>query len=484
MTTINIIDVTVRDGQQCLWATRMTTAMMLPIVKRMDDIGYEMIDLVGGAAFESCVRYLREDPWERCRLVRERVTRTPLNMIMRGQSLFTWEVFPDDVVELTMKRAAANGIRRMILMDPLIDVRNLEVSNTAAQAEGIFTIGAIPFTLSPVHTDEFFAEAARQMVALGMDAIQLKDQSGLLTPDRVRTLVPALKAAIGSVPLHMHSHCMTGLAPLCYLEAIQRGVTTIHTAVRPLANGASLPCTETVVENVRRMGFEVPLDDVGVKEQSDYFGWVAKCEKKPTGQVAELDLFHYEHHMPGGMISNLRSQLGTYGLGDRLGEVLEELKRVREDLGYPVIVSPFAQYFVTQALLNVLHGERYKMVPDEVRKYALGHYGKLASPVEPNVLDRIAKKEKPVTVRAGALLPPAVERFRTQRGPFRSDDDMLLAMFWPKEHVDAVFAARPMNTEYRASPDPMETLIKELTMRTDLAYLNIQHPGFALTEKF
>src|SRR5206468_8285625 len=217
---VRFIDVTLRDAHQSLWSTRMTTAMMLPVAPALDRAGFEAIDLVGGAVFDVCVRYLREDPWERIRLVRQAVVRTPLNMWTRGQSLFTFELFPDDVVELCIRRAAVNGIRRLTVMDALNDTRNVALSVRAARAAGLHVTGVITYSLSPVHTDGYFAGKARELVRLGVDAIVLKDQSGLLTPDRVRTLVPAVRAAIGSLPLQLHSHCLTGLAPLCYLEAV------------------------------------------------------------------------------------------------------------------------------------------------------------------------------------------------------------------------------------------------------------------------
>jgi oxaloacetate decarboxylase (Na+ extruding) subunit alpha len=481
---IGFIDVTLRDAHQSLWSTRMTTAMMLPAASRMDTIGYEAIDLVGGAVFDVCVRYLREDPWERMRLVRQHVARTPLNMWTRGQSLFTFELFPDDVVALTVRRAAANGIRRLTVMDALNDTRNLAVSVETARAAGLHVTGVITYSLSPAHTDAYFVAKARGLLRLGVDAVVLKDQSGLLTPDRVRTLVPALRAAIGSLPLQLHSHCLTGLAPLCYLEAARLGVDTLHTAISPLANGASLPPTEQVGRSLRRMGHPVSLDDPGLAEQAAYFEWVARREHKPLGQIAEHDPFHYEHHMPGGMISNLRTQLHELRIAHRLQEILEEAGRVRRELGYPVVVSPFAQFVVTQAVLNVVQGERYCTVPDEVRKYALGHYGELAAPLDPAVADRVTGGEEPVTARPGERLAPALERLRRERGPFASDDDLLLAAYYPAEQLAPLSAARPIPTAYPAGRTPLETLVKELGARRDLRYVHIARGGFSLTARY
>lgn len=475
---VSLIDVTLRDGHQSLWSTRMTTAMMLPVAPILDRLGFEAIDLVGGAVFDVCVRYLREDPWERMRIMSRAITRTPLIVMTRGQSLFTFEFFPDDVVELTAQRIAANGIRYVTPYDALNDMRNMAVPVRASRAAGLYVAGGIVYTVSPVHTDEYYARKARELIALGVDAVFLKDPSGLLKPERVRTLIPALREAVGSRPLQLHSHCLTGLAPICALEAIQAGVDVVHTATSPLANGASHPATEWFVRSARRLGFEVDLDVEGLAPVADHFRAVAIREGKPLGQIAEYDPFHYEHQVPGGMISNLRSQLADLGLEHRLEEILEEAARVRCELGYPIIVSPFAQFVITQAVLNVVQGERYATVPDEVRKYALGYYGELAAPVDPNVLDRIVGKgQQPVTARPGDLLAPALDRVRRERGPFASDDDLLLAVFYNREQYDRLVAARPIKTEYPVAGTPLVTLIRELASRRDIASVTLQQPG-------
>jgi oxaloacetate decarboxylase alpha subunit len=475
--TIQLIDVTLRDAPQCLWATRMTTAMMADIAPRLDRAGFEAIDLVGGAVFDVCVRYLREDPWERMRILSGWVKQTPLIVMTRGQSLFTFEFFPDDIVELTAERIFANGIRYHTPYDALNDMRNMRAPVRAARKVGLYTAGGVVYTISPVHTDDYYARKTRELVTLGVDAVYLKDASGLLTPERAKTLVPAIKGACGALPLHLHSHCLTGLAPYTACRAVELGVDVVHTATSALANGASHPATEWFTRNIRRGGFQVPVDLAPVEEVADRLRYIARRERKPLGEIVEYDAFHYEHQMPGGMISNLKSQLTPLGIGHRLPEVLEEAARVRCELGYPIIVSPFAQFVMTQAVLNVMGKERYGTVPDEVRKYVLGYYGEIAGPIDPNLFDRIANGAEPTSARPGDLLEPGIRKLRRERGPFLSDDDLLLAAFYPPRECDALGAAGPIATDYPLASTPLATLLKEVAQRRGIRSFHfIQQP--------
>jgi len=446
MKSVEFIDVTIRDAHQSLWATRMTNAMMMPFAHRMDEMGFYAIDIVGGAVFDVCVRFLREDPWERMALLRAKIPNTPLNVWLRGQSLFTFELFPDDVVELAIERIADKGIDRLTTFDPLNDLRNVELSVRVARSLGMHVTIALAYTLSPVHTDAYFQERAHQLVAMGIDELLLKDATGVLTPERTRTLIPALKEATGErVPLQLHSHCRAGLAPQCYLEAIPLGVSVVHTASRPLANGASLPATEYVNMHAKRMGYSTRLDEQSLEEMASYFAEVARRHGKPLGELVEYDPRIYEHQIPGGMISNLMNQLSAAGIADKFDAIIEETARVREDLGYPVIVSPFAQFVVTQATLNVIQKERYKTIPDEIRKYALGRYGRPAGPLNPEFMERATRGEQPVSERPGALLEPALDQVRRKRGPFLSDEDLLLGVMYGDEVLGPFFRARSGN---------------------------------------
>ncbi len=470
--SVRLIDVTLRDAHQCLWATRMTTAMMKDIVPRLDRAGFEAIDLVGGAVFDVCVRFLREDPWERMRILNSWVDETPLIIHTRGQSLFTFEFFADDVVELAAERFAANGMRYHTVYDALNDMRNLEIPIRAARNLGIYTVPGLVYSHSPVHTDTYYAEKARQLVQIGIDGIFIKDASGLLTPERVATLVPAIKAVIGDLPLQLHTHCLSGLAPYVALQSVQYGVDVIHTATSTLANGASHPPTELFVQNCRQRGYSVDLELNLIDEVAERLAYIAEREDKPTGAPAQYNEFHFHHQVAGGMISNLRVQLETVGLENRIDEILQEAGRVRADLGYPIVVSPFAQYIVTQSVLNVMAmdkgRERFETVPDEIRLYARGGYGEIAREIEPNLYDRITRGAQPISERPGALVEPALKSLRKSRGPFISDDDLLLAAFYEETQYDELKQVGPISTEYPLLQTPLLTLVKELANRPSI----------------
>ncbi len=475
MSEVRLIDVTLRDAHQCLWATRMTTGMMRHFAPLLDRAGFEAIDLVGGAVFDVCVRYLREDPWERMRILSEWVTQTPLIVHHRGQSLFTFEFFPDDVVELTAERIAANGIRYHTTYDALNDIRNLEVPVRAAKRAGLHVVAGLVFSHSPVHTDAYFVAKARQLVALDVDGVFIKDPSGLLRPERVATLVPAIKREIGRIPLQIHTHCLTGLAPYVVLEAVEHGVEVIHTATSTLAHGASHPPTELVVRNLLRRGHKVGVDLAPVEEAAERLRVIASREGKPVGSPVEYDEFHFHHQIPGGMVSNLSYQLETLGIADRLQETLEEAGRVRADLGYPIVVSPFAQFIVTQAVLNIMNEERYAVVPDEVRRYVLGGYGEIPGEIDANLVDRIARGAEPVRDRPGALIPPALDRVRRTRGPFNTEDDLLLAVYYDEATYAALKAAGPIDTRYPLDP-PIVHLVREIARRKDIRTFRLAMP--------
>lgn len=476
------VDVTTRDGHQSLWATRMTNDMILPIMRHMDTVGFDWINLEGGAVFDVCVRFLHEDPWERMRLVAERARNTPVDIMTRGQSLFTFRFYADDVVELTIRRIAANGMRRITIYDALNDTRNLELSIRTGKEEGLYVCAGLVYTLSPVHTDEYYQQVARELVRLGADSVLIKDPSGLLLPERIRTLLPAVKSVVGPVPVELHSHSLSGMAEPCYLEAAQLGIDTVHTASDPLAGGASLPSTDYCRRHLAREGIESRLSADGLAVMTDYFTGVARRHGFPLAVPHRFDPALYRHQVPGGMISNLRTDLKKMGIQHREDEILEEAERVRVDLGYPILVSPFAQFVVTQAMLNVMGGERYRSIPDEVRRYVLGHYGRLAGEVAPEVAERVfgvgGASQEPFTGRPGEEIAPALPRLREERGPFDSDDDLLLAAFYSDSELAGLYGARGARS-YRMTRDatPVTQLLDGLSAQKPGDEVRVERPG-------
>ncbi len=461
---IDIVDTTLRDAHQCLWATRMTTAHMLPVAEDMDRIGFRRIDIAGTIQFDVCVRYLKENPWERIRQMRKRLVQTPMSSFTRSKSIMSFDFVPDDIVELWVERLVANGVREVGTFDGLNDVDNMLVTIRAARKLGVRAIGSISYGLSPVHTDEVYVRTATDLVQRGqIDALWIKDAGGLLTVDRIRTLIPALKKVVGQIPIELHSHCMTGVAPLVYLEGIQAGADAVHTSIAPLANGNAQPSTQAMVRNLRALGYEVEVDDERIARVSEHFRRVAQQEGKPLGVVQEYDAFHYEHQLPGGMLANFRVQLAELGMVDRFDQVLQECARVRKELGYPILITPFAQFVGTQAVLNVIHGERYKVVPNEIKKYALGYYGKLLAPVDPNVLDRIVHNGSPDIRPEPQALAPALNALR-KLYPHANDDERVLRFMYAGTQVDDMLAAGLMNMDYHFEA-PLTRLVRGLSER-------------------
>ena len=474
----DFVDVTLRDAHQCLWSTRMTTAMMAPILGAIDRAGYAYINILGGAVFDVCVRYLQENPWDRVGLLCERL-KTPCDCLTRGQSLYTFELFPDDIVTLNSEALARRGAGVLTVYDALNDNRNIESSVRSARAAGLKVNAMMTYTLSPVHTDEYYVERARELVALGADFVAIKDPTGLLTPERGRTLFPAVVRAVGKIPTQLHSHCQSALAPQVYEIAMEAGFRFGHTATEPLANGASLPATEEIEARARRLELETSLDAAALAEVRGYFSWLCEREGKPRGEVAAYDPALYEHQIPGGMISNLRSQLGAMGLEHRLPEILEEAAQVRRDLGYPIVVSPFAQYIVTQATLNVVQGERYRTIPDEVRKYAMGYYGRLAAAPSAEFLDRAGIHPDDFVEEAPAAhIEPWVPRLRAELGAAASDEDLLLAAFYDRKLIEPL---RDPRAECRFRTTPLQELIRYLGERRDIEYAHIRFAGAEMT---
>lgn len=387
---IKIIDTTLRDGHQSIWATRMRTEHIEQLAADFDAVGYEHVDLVAPIQFDVAVRYLKEDPWERVRKAHELAPNTKFRALIRSRNIAAFDFLPDDVIMAWVERLYANGFRVIGSFDGLNDIGNIAPGLRRAKELGAETFGAVSFSESPVHTDELFVSKAQELIEKAdVDRIMLKDAGGLLTPERIRSLVPALKAVIGARPLEVHTHSLTGLAPLVCLEAAEAGADSLHLSVAPLAAGNGQPSVQNVVRDLRALGYTVNLDDEKIGEISDKIRTIAETEEKPLGEPIEYNGMHFMHQTPGGMLSNFRSQLATAGLGDRYEELLVEIARVRSELAYPIMITPFAQFVGTQAAMNVSIGERYKIVPNEIKKYVLGYYGELLAEIDPELRQKI-----------------------------------------------------------------------------------------------
>ena len=479
MNQVAFVDTTLRDAHQSLWNGQMTTAMMLPIAPVIDQVGYEALDFMALISMDWCVRNQRENPWERIRLMSEAMPNTPLIV---GGVLRNFGNVPDSVTEFWAKRIGEAGAGRLRINDPYHDIDQITKAIGWSKDAGMITMVALIYSYSPVHTDEYYSRKARQMADAGADRIFIKDVDGLLTPERVRTLVPAVRKEIDGIPMELHGHCSTGLAPVYYMDALQLGVDTLHTAVSPLANGPSQPAADVILRNVKSMGYSTSINERALEEMTEHFRFVAKREGFPVGAPVEYDLRQYEHQVPGGMMSNYRAELVRRGLGHQLDALLDEIALIRRELGYPIMVTPVSQYIGAQAILNHTSGERYRIVTDEVIKYILGHYGDLAAPVDPNVKARVMAMPRTRELLDWAPTQRSIEDLRAEYDPDLSDEEFLLRVLSSNQQaVDEVLAAGPKTYDYPSKDKPILDLVQELTSRRDIASISIQKGDFSLT---
>ena len=477
---ISFVDTTLRDGHLSLWASNMRTAMMLPIADRLDHAGFDGIEIMSSAFYKKCVRDLKDDPWERVRLLRKRMRNSPLRSI-RSRSMLAFQITPAAIADLWLERLAANGIDELRTSDPSNTPSYWRQAVDAAKRAGLKTILNVIYSISPKHTDEYFVERAREAAKLDVARICFKDPGGLLTPEATRRLVPLILREAKDKPVEFHTHCTTGLGPLCCLEAIQLGIKSINTAIPPLADGSSNPSIFNVAMNARALGYHTNVDEEVLKPVSEHFAAIAKRENLPLGRPLEYDALHPLHQVPGGMISNFRFQLGNLGKLDQLPAVLEEVSRVRAEFGYPIMVTPYSQFFGVQAAINVMVGERYKEVTDEVLLYALGFWGdEEAQSIEASLKDRLL--DSPRARELAGLKPPelSLKDFRAKFGGASvSDDDRLLRYFAGDEAVAAMRTAGAPE-DYTSSSTPLVTLIEQLARRKKTARVYITRNGFSL----
>lgn len=485
MKEIGIVDVTLRDGNQSMWgATGITNSMVEDVSPMVARGNYHAIEFITSTHMAMSVRFHREDPWERLRRAAAAIPETPLGLLTSGLRFISWDRTPSEVMRLAFRTLMKNGITRFWALDPLNNMDAVRDIAAMIKSEGdAEVVGGLVFTVSPVHTDEHYAEKADALGAIDdVDGVYLKDVGGLLTPERMQTLVPIIKSRVGNRLLELHAHCNTGLAPLCCVEGARLGVDVVHTACAPLGNGSSLPAAESTVANLRDAGFEVGVDDAALAEYSDYFRRVAGLRGLPVGAPAEYDVAYYRHQVPGGMMGTLRRQLGEMGMTERLPEVLTEVEQVRRELGYPIMVTPFSQFVGAQSVLNVVTGERYGQVPNELIHYARGSYGAPPAPIDPDVLDRIHSSPAAAAIDPDREEPTLAElRARFDRSV--SDEDLLLRIAMPREQVDAMVERR--SSVVRVARDsqarPIVDLLDGLDRRPDVTYVKIERPGFELT---
>jgi oxaloacetate decarboxylase alpha subunit len=443
---VGITDTTLRDAHQSLMATRMRTAEMLPIAAEIDAVGYHSLEVWGGATFDSCMRFLDEDPWERLRLLREHFKKSKLQMLLRGQNLVGYRHYPDDVVEAFVNCAVKNGIDIIRIFDALNDIRNMETAMKATKKAGAHVQATISYTISPLHNIAHFVDLAVELEKRGADSICIKDMAGLISPYDAFELVARLKEKL-KVPVQLHSHFTSGMAAMSYLKAIEAGCDVVDTAISSLSLGSSQPATDSMVAALKGTPYDTELDLERIARIGDYFKKVRANYDIPLDLVMGVDTAVLSYQIPGGMISNLTSQLAGQNASHLLGKVLEEVPRVREELGYPPLVTPSSQIVGTQAVMNVLTGERYKVILTEVKNYLKGLYGQPPGEIDPDLLKKVLRDEEPFRGRPADLLEPQLEKTREEmKNEINNEEDLLSYILFPQV-AQAFFKGRHEHTK-------------------------------------
>ena len=445
---LRICETVLRDGHQSILATRMRYEQMEPVLGLLDEIGYEALECWGGATYDSCLRFLNEDPWERLRKLKSNLKNTPLQMLLRGQNLLGYKHYSDDVVEAFCSAAVKNGIDRIRIFDALNDPRNMEAAIKYSKKAGAHVQSAMVYTISPVHTTESFLKVAETLVEMGTDSLCIKDMSGLLGPADAYDLVSTFKNRFGELPIDLHSHFTCGLASTTYWEAAKAGVDIIDTAISPFAHATSQPATETMIEMFKGTEWDLGLDLDKYIPLVDHFRKVKQqiAEEFNLKPASDVIPAVRRYQIPGGMLSNTQNQLNEMGMGDRFFDVMDEMPRVREDLGYPPLVTPTSQIVGTMAMMNVMMGDRYKMVPNEVKDLVRGKYGALPGTISDEIRQTIIGDEQPITCRPADLIEPELEGYRqdlaTKGYNGITDEDVLTYAMFPEVAINFFEANR------------------------------------------
>jgi len=479
MTEVRFVDTTLRDGQQSLWAYNMRTGMIVPIVEHIDDAGFEAVEFGGPVELPKCVKELREDPWERYRLVIPKFKQTPLRLIHGTRSGFA--IFPDAIHQLYDTCMARAGVSEVRISDSWNDPADWAWRVQQAKNAGLKPIINLIYTVSPRHTDEHFAAKVREAIALDIYRIILKDPGGILTPERTKMLAPAVLNAANGTTVELHTHCTTGLGTLCCLEAIKAGMTNVNTAIPPLADGSSNPSLFNVAMNARALGYKTSINEEPLRHVAKHFTVCARKENLPIGKTPEYDYAQYVHQIPGGMISNLRHQLRLVGMDNKIDQTLEEAAQVRAEFGYPIMVTPLSQFVGSQAAINVITGERYKQVTDQTIEYAMGIWGKEgAALMEPNIKDKILNQPRAREIAERPHPTDSLQELRQKYGGQRvTDEEVLSRFFTSKEDVDRMHAAGPART-FETTGNPLLNLVTELSKQSDRNSVFIRQPNFSI----
>jgi oxaloacetate decarboxylase alpha subunit len=482
MADIRLIDVSIRDGNQSLWgATGLNTAQTLAIAPVMERVGFRAIDFNSSTHMGIAVRTHKDDPWQLIRMMNEATPNTPLQFIGTGFRFISWETAGQDFMRLVYRRLIANGMSRFIVLDPMHDIDPILATSKMIKEEGgSEVVVALTYTLSEIHDDAFYANVASHAAkSPDVDLAYLKDPSGLLTPERARTLIPAIQKEMNDKPLELHSHCTIGLAPLNYMVAAELGIDGLHTGAGALGDGTSLPPALRTVANLREAGHSVDIDDAALAQVCQYFSSMAAAEGLPSGAPREYDAAFLRHQIPGGVMTTLKRQLSEIGMEDRLSELIQESEQVRAELGYPIMVTPFPQMVCAQALINVTGEERYERIPDQVIRYALGRFGRPTSKIDENINDRIMSQKRTKSIMQE---PPAysIKDKRKLHPNIKSDDEFLLRAVMPAHEVDAMMKTDQTPRPYNPDARPIIELLKGLIDRPPRDEIIVEKPGFRL----
>jgi oxaloacetate decarboxylase alpha subunit len=482
MAELKLVDVSIRDGNQSLWSmTGLGTNQIMQAAPIMERVGFRAIDFTSSTHMSMAIRSHQDDPWERIRLMKRALPNVPLQFISTGFRFISWETADHDFMRLTYRTLMKNGIGRFVLLDPMHDMDALlQVARIVKEEGEAENMGALTFTLSEVHDDAFYANCARQIAASGdFDLLYIKDPSGLLTPERARTLIPAVKAQIGNLPLELHSHCTIGLSQFNYIVGAELGIDALHVAIGPLAHGSSLPCASQTIANLKTHGYEVDADEKAIKQLENFYFSLAKAEGLPVGQPQAYDASYLRHQIAGGVLTTTRRQLAELNLEHRFDEVMAEVEQVRTELGSPIMVTPFPQIVTTQAMFNIMGKERYAQIPDQAIRFVLGRFGRPTAPVDQNVLDRIMSLPRTKEIENEPVMMTLKER-RANFPKSMPDEEFLLRAVMPPDQIDAMQTRAPHHLHYNPDVEPIKKILKGLKEKGSPSHFSIQQPNFKL----